>query len=132
MTNDHSDKERDLRELRDIMPSLRKMVANRENIERIIGHLIDDREIAKVIVDELLRVQQKEILPMIDRLEVIMPTLEKSVQNKERIEWLFQKGRRYGAAGLGAIILVSTFSEHAVKLWAAIKGLLWSVKSPGL
>lgn len=56
------------------------------------------------------------------RLRDILPSLEKFVENKERIDWFWSTSKKWGGGTIGIIIIVSTFQEHAVKLWQVIKG----------
>lgn len=56
------------------------------------------------------------------RLRLILPTLEHMVENKERIDWFWSTSKKWGGGTVGIIIIVSTFQEHAVKLWQVIRG----------
>lgn len=130
MSRNHieSNADRDLHELRELLPSMRMYMADRDRIEKILGHLIEDRDQRKAVVDQLVRQNIEDILPITEKLENMMPTLEHIVKNKERIEWLWSVGYRYGGTGLAIIVAVSTFQEHAGKVWAFLRGLIWSAK----
>lgn len=117
-----------LRELKELLPSIRLYMVDRDRIEKILGHLIEDRDQRKAVVDQLVRQNAEDILPITEKLESMMPTLEHMVRNRERIDWLWSVGYKYGGGALGLVILISTFQEHASKLVNLIRGLIWSGK----
>lgn len=96
--------------------SLRKLIESSEHVERILKILIDEREEIRSLVQQCDENNRK--------VTGILPTLEKLVENKERIDWFWSTSRKYGGGALALIILISTFQEHANKILMWLRSFL--------
>lgn len=106
----------EVREIRKIIPEMRRWVANRDAAEKILSLLIEDRDTIKNDLHHLV-----EKIEGFERIEKILPALEEIVSNKEKAEWLWLTSKRYGGIVLGLIILIANFHDAAIKLYIWVR-----------